>query len=503
MNAHPEFPDSFHPSDKPQIKQASGSLTRIWQVQADPKRLAGIVFGMEGLLGSSQNVRFSLKTLDGRIYEATLLPTQSSFRVPAPPSPFEIAFAALDEGIRRAIKHPATWCLVLFLLACNYSRLATAASITAYGVTIGIGHWLTTPITPVPLLLTASSAPIALMLTLSVARAKNTVSPAWVVLLLASLTGLLSGCTGALLFPQNGLSQSEIQFSAIIQIGGWLLGAFGLFTTFFLIRDLAGTRLRHHAQQALPVFALAWCFYVSAGILNSYGAMLLDLFQLKYQQAEQFWLTPFINDWTLGRIRLPVASLTLIVLAIALWPRQRRFQSATRKTRLHWSLVLAAVLAVPLGTLRIHNPWHSSQPPSVQTAEPLIGSLLNATYRAFNLSKEDEAFDRLEENLAGELVADVYLDSRRRLTEGTRSGATVTVKQVELLSIEATDTPQSGTYTYRCAWVVTARVKHAQHIHDRKNAYVGEIAVAADSSGWKIIGLNLLSEERKLSPKQV
>ena len=130
--------------------------------------------------------------------------------------------------------------------------------------------------------------------------------------------------------------------------------------------------------------------------------------------------------------------------------------------------------------------------------------LLTNTYLAFNLPDENEAFDNLETNLSQDLVADVYLDSRRRLTAGTRQGATVTVKDVTVLSLDEALSAMAGeqSFTYPCKWVVTARVKHLKHIHDRQNIYLGELTIGIEENRWKITRLVLKSEERVIKSWQ-
>jgi hypothetical protein len=123
---------------------------------------------------------------------------------------------------------------------------------------------------------------------------------------------------------------------------------------------------------------------------------------------------------------------------------------------------------------------------------------------AFNLKDENAAFDNLEANLSEDLVADVYLDSRRRLTAGTRQGAKVTVKDVSVMSVEAVTSALKGqkSFTYPCKWIVTARVQHLQHIHDRQNIYLGELTIRVEDDRWKITRLILKSEERVILPWQ-
>ncbi|MFC2172023.1 hypothetical protein ACFLU6_05255 [Acidobacteriota bacterium] len=57
-------------------------------------------------------------------------------------------------------------------------------------------------------------------------------------------------------------------------------------------------------------------------------------------------------------------------------------------------------------------------------------------------------------------------------------------------------------FTYPCSWIVTARVKHWQHIHNRQNKYVGELTIQVEENRWKIARLVLLSEERVILPWQ-
>jgi hypothetical protein len=68
------------------------------------------------------------------------------------------------------------------------------------------------------------------------------------------------------------------------------------------------------------------------------------------------------------------------------------------------------------------------------------------------------------------------------------------------MSVEAPSDIDSGdgSFKYPCKWVVTARVKHWQHIHDRQNIYVGTLTIRVENDRWKIGELELLSEEREI-----
>jgi hypothetical protein len=146
--------------------------------------------------------------------------------------------------------------------------------------------------------------------------------------------------------------------------------------------------------------------------------------------------------------------------------------------------------------VRVDIPFHEPQAPGAAAAGRVMDALLTDTYLAFNLADEEAAFDHLARNLSRELVASVYLDSRRRLTAGTREGAEVTVLDVSVTDVEGAVDPAGAAFTYPCQWVVTARVRHQQHVHDRRNVYAGELTLRVEDDRWKIARLDLYREER-------
>jgi hydrogenase/urease accessory protein HupE len=224
----------------------------------------------------------------------------------------------------------------------------------------------------------------------------------------------------------------------------------------------------------------------------------------EYQQ----WLDgPITSELAMGLLRVPLLAAVLLVAAWLAWPRKRRFQvhSADAPRALpvmHWVLLAFAFFALPLGTLSIRNPFHTARAPTVTEAKRIMSTLLSDTYSAFNLPDENEAFDRLARNISGDLMAAVYLDSRRRLTAGTRQGAEVTVKDVSVMSVDEAlrNTGADNSFTYPCKWIVTARVKHWQHIHNRQNVYIGELTIRVENDRWKIAQITLKNEERVVLP---
>lgn len=212
------------------------------------------------------------------------------------------------------------------------------------------------------------------------------------------------------------------------------------------------------------------------------------------------------TEAALGLVRLPVLALLLIAVALLVWPRRRRvlveLGLERRGQMAHWLLLGLAWLALPYGTLAVRNPFFEPHAPRGEDARRVVSRVLSDTYHAFNLTDENELYDRLAESVTGDLIDDLYLDSRRRLTAGTREGAEVTVRDVRVLDIGESDseTRSGSALAYDCRWVVTARVRHLQHVHHRRNVYNGVLALRVDGDRWKIAGIELRSEERRVVP---
>ena len=275
-----------------------------------------------------------------------------------------------------------------------------------------------------------------------------------------------------------------------------------------------------HGRVALPVAqatAMIILFAILFLVAHHYAGQLsfrvaaLRLIGLTAVVLAVLWRFSEYRDWlggnfaveaTMGLFRLPVLTIVLVLASLLVWPRRRRFQPPTAGKALptHWGLLLIALFTVSIAGISVRNPFHTPRAPTPAEARPIMGMLLTDTYLAFNLPDEEAAFDRLAHNLSEDLVPVVYLDSRRRLTAGTRQGAEVTVKDVSVISVEASGAFDSGngSFTYPCKWVVTARVKHRQHIHDRQNIYVGNLTIRVEDDRWKISHLELLSEDREI-----
>ena len=204
-----------------------------------------------------------------------------------------------------------------------------------------------------------------------------------------------------------------------------------------------------------------------------------------------------------GLLPVPLLSLVLLISAWLWWPRKRKIHSELEvKQKVPVFSVLAIILALFWLTiqLNIRNPWYSADNMDAGVVHELMEQKLLNTYTAFNLSEEEELFDRLSQNLDEDLLDHVYLDSRRRLTMGLREGSTVTVREVLLGELgEAIDAGNvEEELRYPATWTVTAQVKHLKHIHYRKNKYTGTVGLKSVNNTWKISEITLISEDREV-----
>jgi len=127
--------------------------------------------------------------------------------------------------------------------------------------------------------------------------------------------------------------------------------------------------------------------------------------------------------------------------------------------------------------------------------QQLVGDLLHNVYRAFDYRGEEVIYDVLAQSTSGDLLTDIYLETRRGLVLANQGGARVKVKTIELLESSLVDS-QGDSLTVEGRWNVFGSVGHWGHIHQRTNGYHARLEISDIDGAWKLTGLEILEEER-------
>ena len=178
----------------------------------------------------------------------------------------------------------------------------------------------------------------------------------------------------------------------------------------------------------------------------------------------------------------------LAVLALFIIIRSLRAGNGPRYAVIGFLLVTSALSILSVQT------WRNVQldPVRLQT---LVGNLLHNVYRSFDYRGEEAVYDVLTHSVAGDLLADVYLETRKGLELANQGGAKVKVKTIEMLATELVGS-DGDALTIEARWNVAGSVGHWGHIHQRTNIYHANVTVEDIDGNWKLSGLEILEEER-------
>ncbi len=292
--------------------------------------------------------------------------------------------------------------------------------------------------------------------------------------------------------PAHGWSTAAMLVENVSRSTAATFGAL-LVAVFVFHAGLAASRDLHVGEVSLPVRLLG------AGV-----AALAVVWRCT--EYRSWFEREVATEAALGLARLPLLSFALLLVACFLWMRWRRADRPAdlvlRPSGPHRLVYVGAFLLLPYGTLAVPNPFFAAYAPRGEGARLIMSKVLSDTYQALNIKDEEELYDALAESVTGDLIGDLYLDNRRRLTAGVRQGTEVTIRGVSVLEIgEPTEVAAaSGGYSYDCRWAVVARVQHLQHVHHRRQIYVGVLTLRAEDGRWKVAGVELLSEDREVVP---
>ena len=101
----------------------------------------------------------------------------------------------------------------------------------------------------------------------------------------------------------------------------------------------------------------------------------------------------------------------------------------------------------------------------------------------------------LDQSVSGDLLTDIYLETRRGLELANQGGARAKVKSVELTDLEV-EQADNGGFIATSTWIVGGSVGHWGHIHQRQNQYRAQLDITPVDGAWKLTGMTIEEEIR-------
>jgi hypothetical protein len=134
--------------------------------------------------------------------------------------------------------------------------------------------------------------------------------------------------------------------------------------------------------------------------------------------------------------------------------------------------------------------------PPDEATETVVADLLRNVYQAFDYREESDIYDTLERSVSGDLLTQIYLETRRGLELANQGGARAKVKSVEMQAIEIVAGERPNSFQANVTWNVNGAVGHWGHVHIRVNQYQAELLVEAVDNRWKLVDMKVLQEQR-------
>ena len=159
------------------------------------------------------------------------------------------------------------------------------------------------------------------------------------------------------------------------------------------------------------------------------------------------------------------------------------------------------MVSLPFARVVVANPFAQSPDIPDEEAKELVTGLLHNVYRAFDHHDESLIYDRLSRSIAGDLLPEVYLETRRSMQVRNQGGLRISVKEVTVSELESVGQTGASEFTYRCRWRVAGWIGHWGHVHRRANEHLAHVTIAPQDGRWKITAIEMLDERASESPR--
>jgi hypothetical protein len=204
---------------------------------------------------------------------------------------------------------------------------------------------------------------------------------------------------------------------------------------------------------------------------------------------------------SVGQIEIPIVSAgaaALLILTLIVVVHRRAHGVANLFPGILAGVMLMAIVAAwPFARVTVDRPVAIAGTLEVEQSVALVETLLKNVYRAFDFREEDDVYDKLALTVSGDLLADIYLQSRQSLAVQQAGGAQAKVQELEIREAIALRRDDGGLgYDVRTKWTALGTVGHWGHTHIRQNLYDAILSIQSIDGVWKITGMEVLEEAR-------
>ena len=195
-------------------------------------------------------------------------------------------------------------------------------------------------------------------------------------------------------------------------------------------------------------------------------------------------------------MHIPFITVLMALILITMW-RKNGIHLKKWKTsnKIIGVIVIVFMLAGWMIQWRVEVPFIKQKSFDIPESRLLISDLLKNTYRAFDFRSESDIYDKLATSNEGELLSEIYIQTKQSMVLENQGGLQVKLKDVNIEDVEFVDKEENG-LIFRTKWLVLGDVGHWGHIHKRTNKYDAFIKVKPVEGVWKMYDIDIVEEAR-------
>ena len=217
---------------------------------------------------------------------------------------------------------------------------------------------------------------------------------------------------------------------------------------------------------------------------------------LVWQNFMKKYKLPAISEVEVSHAKVPV--LYLVALIFIIFGLLKVIKNYKRNSLKFGLVILLGVFFIGLGSYfkqSISIPFMQQSSFSKPEASSVISHLLKNTYRAFDFREESDIYDKLAISNDENLLAELYIQTKKSMVLESQGGIQVKVKDVEVTDVEEVSSNADG-ISFKCKWIVKGDVGHWGHIHSRTNQYEAILHIKPENNVWKLNDIDIIEEVR-------